>query len=158
MKDKVYINIKGLQLEPQEDKIQDGADQPQEPEEIEVIHCGDYSVVNGKEYVRFDEVYEGEDKKCRNMIKIADQSIELTKKGAVSAHLSFVQGQKTMTYYETPYGNLYFGVFTRSIQINRNEDKLNIDIDYSLELNYEQLSDCKVSIEISSSGKFTMLE
>jgi uncharacterized beta-barrel protein YwiB (DUF1934 family) len=156
MKDKVYINIKGLQLEPQ-DASNEGNLNAEKTEKIEVIHCGNYAVVNGKEYIRFDEVYEGEEKKCSNMIKIADNSIELTKKGAVTAHLSFVQGQKTMTCYETPYGNLYFGVFTRSVQIERSEEKITIDVDYALELNYEQLSDCQVSIEISS-GKFNMLE
>lgn len=90
-------------------------------------------------------------------LKLQGNSVEVTKKGPVTAHLSFVPGEKTMTFYETPYGNIYLGIFSRSVDMQRTEDKLTISIDYALELNYEQVSDCKVDIEISSKGKFSLL-
>lgn len=153
MKDKVYINIKGLQLAAQ-NVPRDYEDDSDEP--IEVINVGSYSVVNGKEYIKFDEIYEGTEQKCTSLIKIADSSVEITKKGPVTAHMSFIPGEKTMTFYETPYGNIYLGIFAREVDMKRSSDKLSICIDYALELNYEQVSDCRVEIEISSKGKFSL--
>ena len=145
MKEKVYINIKGLQLAAQ-NVPRDYEEDEDDP--VEVINVGRYRIINGKEYIKYDEVLEGTTKKCTSTIKIAGNSVEVTKKGPVTAHLSFVPGEKTMTFYETPYG---------SVDMQRTEDKLTISIDYALELNYEQVSDCKVDIEISSKGKFSLL-
>ena len=143
MKEKVYINIKGLQLAAQ-NVPRDYEEDEDDP--VEVINVGRYRIINGKEYIKYDEVLEGTTKKCTSTIKIAGNSVEVTKKGPVTAHLSFVPGEKTMTFYETPY-----------VDMQRTEDKLTISIDYALELNYEQVSDCKVDIEISSKGKFSLL-
>lgn len=154
MRDKVYINIKGLQLAAQ-NVPRDYEDDGDEP--IEIINVGSYSVVNGKEYIKFDEIYEGTDQKCTSLIKIADNSVEITKKGPVTAHMSFIPGEKTMTFYETPYGNIYLGIFAREVDMKRSSDKLSICIDYALELNYEQVSDCRVEIEISSKGRFSLI-
>lgn len=154
MKEKVYINIKGLQLAAQ-NIPRDYEEDEDEP--IEVINVGSYHIVNGKEYIRYDEVLEGTSQKCSSTIKIAGDSVEITKKGPVTAHLSFVPGEKTMTFYETPYGNIYLGIFSRSVDMKRTADKLTINIDYSLELNYEQVSDCRVEIEISSKGSFSLV-
>lgn len=143
MKEKVLVKIKGLQMVSQVQE-EDG----EEP--IEIINIGRYNVVGDKEYVRYEEVVEGENKKCSNLIKISDSTVEITKRGAVTAHLSFVAGEKTMTCYDTPFGNIYLGIFTRELDIFRSEDGINITIDYALELNYEHVSDCKVEMEITS--------
>lgn len=153
MKERVYINIKGLQLA--EQNVPSDYD-AENDEPIEVINVGSYSVVNGKEYIRYDEVIEGQSQRCSGLIKIAGNVVEITKKGMVTAHLTFVPGEKTMTFYETPYGNIYLGVFARSVDMERTEDELSIHIEYALELNYEQLSECKVDIVISSKGKFSL--
>ena len=150
MKDKVYISVSGLHLTSQNG----GYDEDEEP--IEIINVGTYKVVNGKEYIKYDEIYEGESGKSTSIIKIADGAVEITKKGSVTTHLSFVQGEKTMTFYETPFGNIYLGIFSREVDIQRTEDTIKISIDYSLELNYEQVSDAKVVIDISSRGNFSL--
>lgn len=152
MKDKVYISIKGLQLMAQGDSRMTD----EEEEAVEIISVGSYSVVNGKEYIKYEEVFEGESRKCTSLIRIADSAVEITKRGAVTAHLSFVPGKKTMTFYETPYGNIYLGIFSRDVSIRRTEESIQINIDYALELNYEQVSDCQVVIEITSSGRFSL--
>lgn len=143
MKEKVLVKIKGLQMVSQ---IQE--EDSEEP--IEIINIGSYNVVGDKEYVMYEEVIEGESRKCSNLIKISGNAVEITKRGAVTAHLSFVAGEKTMTYYDTPFGNIYLGIFTRELDILRSEGRINITIDYALELNYEHVSDCKVEMEITS--------
>ncbi|MBQ4283999.1 MAG: DUF1934 domain-containing protein [Lachnospira sp.] len=150
MKNKVYVKIKGLHtaMAPSDDEEQDEA--------LEVINVGNYKVVNGKEYIKYDDIIEGESEVCSNLIKIEKDWVEVTKKGAVVAHLSFRKGEKTMTAYETPFGNLYLGIFARDIDIKHTEDEIKVHIEYSMELNYEMISDCAVDIEISSTGKFEL--
>ena len=103
MKEKVYVNIKGLHLTVESDENEEDA--------VEVINIGRYKVVNGKEYIKYEETIEGEKKKCTNTIKIDKDTVEITKKGPVTAHMSFEKGNKTMTFYETPFGSLYLGIF-----------------------------------------------
>lgn len=148
MKEKVFIKVKGLQLM--------NEDNEEEEDIIEVINVGRYKVVNGSEYVKYDEVYEDTESKSTNTIKISNKCVEITKKGVVTAHMSFVKGEKTMTFYDTPYGSIYLGIFTRDIQLERDEDNIKVAIDYSIDMNYEKVADSHVEIEISSKGKISL--
>ena len=60
--------------------------------------------------------------------------------------------EKTMTYYETPFGSLYLGIFSKNIEIDRREDGIDILIEYSLEVNYEEISECRVNISVKPQG------
>ena len=73
MKEKVYINIKGLQLAAQ-NVPRDYEEDEDDP--VEVINVGRYRIINGKEYIKYDEVLEGTTKKCTSTIKIAGNSVE----------------------------------------------------------------------------------
>ena len=148
MKEKVFIKVKGLQLM--------NEDNEEEEDIIEVINVGRYKVENGSEYVKYDEVYEDTESKSTNTIKISDKCVEITKKGVVTAHMSFVKGEKTMTFYDTPYGSIYIGIFTSDIQLERDEYNINVAIDYSIDMNYEKVADSHVEIEISSKGKISL--
>lgn len=152
IKDKVYIKVKGLQMS--DNNEADNVNEDDEP--VEVISVGRYNVAGGKEYIRYEEVYENENIKGKNLIKISPDAVEITKKGPITAHLSFVTGKKTMTCYSTPYGNIYLGIFTRKLDIKRDEDTIRVSIVYSLELNYETVSECDVEIEISSKGNLEL--
>ncbi len=146
MKEKVFVKVKGLQF----------ANGQEEEDIIEVINVGRYKIINGSEYVKYDEVYEESTQKSTNTIKISEKCVEITKKGLVTAHMSFVEGEKTMTFYDTPYGSIYLGIFAQNIQIERDEDDIRISIDYSIDMNYEKVADSHIDIEISSKGKITL--
>lgn len=146
MKEKVFVKVKGLQF----------ANGQEEEDIIEVINVGRYRIINGSEYVKYDEVYEESTEKSTNTIKISEKCVEITKKGLVTAHMSFVEGEKTMTFYDTPYGSIYLGIFAQNIQIERDEDDIRISIDYSIDMNYEKVADSHIDIEISSKGKITL--
>ena len=47
---------------------------------IEVISPGDYYFRNGKHFFMYEEVMEGQKESTRNMIKVRDNYMELTKK------------------------------------------------------------------------------
>ena len=90
----VLLSIKGLQIGENEQN-----------DTIEVISPGDYYFRNGKHFFMYEEVMEGQKESTRNMIKVRDNYMELTKKGAVNVHmilskitiLNFLHIQKQIT-------------------------------------------------------------
>jgi len=133
-KDKVFVKIKGLYTE---------------DEAMEVINVGTYAIINGKEYVRYEEFYDGDTDKSLSTIKIDGNRVEVSKKGAITTQMSFELGQKTSTLYSTPYGNMNMVINTNELEIEREESTISIRLVYSMELNYEKLSDCEISIVIT---------
>ena len=93
MKDKVYIKIKGLALEEQS---VDGSI-TEEADNVEVISVGRHTSRNGKEYIKFEEVYDGASEKSLTIIKITDDSIEVSKKGAITTCMEFAKNKRTLS-------------------------------------------------------------
>ena len=135
----VLIAIRGMQFEGAED-----------PEAIEVIQKGQYYQRNGSNYLVYEEPVEGSSDRILNRIKFKTDEVQVTKKGAVNTMLSFKQNEKNMTNYATPYGNLIMGINTHQIDLKMNESKLEIHVDYALDINYEFVADCKIAITATS--------
>ena len=153
-KDKVFIKIKGLYTGTMdEEATRDGEEVEvieSQDDEVEVINVGTYSVINGKEYIRYEEVYDDSQERSSSIIKIDGDSVEVTKKGVVSTKMRFIMGSKNMTYYQTPYGNMSLGIITKSLEIERTEDTISIYLVYGMEVNCEHLSDCDMQITITT--------
>ena len=135
----VLIAIKGMQLEGATD-----------PEEIEVIQRGQYFERNGSHYLLYDEPVEGTSDIIKNRIKFKENEVQVAKKGAVNTTLTFTKNEKNMTNYATPFGNLVIGIDTQKIALEMSEKRMDIKVDYALDINYEFLADCKISIEVSA--------
>lgn len=135
----VLIAIKGLQFEESEDA-----------EEIEVIQRGQYFQRNGSHFLVYEEPIEGSSDTILNRIKFKEDEVQVTKKGAVNTMLSFRKNEKNMTNYATPFGNLVMGIHTHQIDLNMQEDKMLVHVDYALDVNYEFLADCKITITATS--------
>ena len=43
------------------------------------------------------------------------------------------------------------GIDTRQIQMKEEEDRIQVEIDYELEMNYEHLADCNIKMNICAS-------
>ena len=134
MNKEVLVSISGLQFSNDDKDV------------LEVITIGDYYKRNGRHYLLFDEAMEGIEGTTRNMIKFNDHMVDITKKGVTNVHMVFEEKQKNMTYYDTPFGNLLIGLSTSHIEVKEKEDSIDIQIDYSLDINYEYISDCKINI------------
>ncbi len=134
----VIVSISGLQMDVD----------AQTP--LEVITMGNYYFKNGKHYIMFDETSGESGEQTKNTIKIADNRVDVIKKGENSVHMVFEPDTKNMTFYQTPFGNLLVGINT--LGISRKEDDLNINtkIDYALEVNYSHMSDCSIEIKVKS--------
>ena len=117
---------------------------------IEVITAGNYYNRNGKHYILYDEVSEDTDEITKNTIKISDNQIDILKNGVTRAHMVFRENEKNMSYYNTPFGQLLIGINTNKIEITKEDHSINVSIDYALEMNYEHVSDCKISFQAKS--------
>ena len=106
------------------------------------------------------QVLEGMGGTIRNKIKITGtDSLEIMKTGASNTHMVFEKNKKNLTYYRTPYGQLLVGLNTRDMEINVTEEKIDVLVDYELDVNHEPLADCKIKMNITSkdSKNFSVL-
>ena len=136
MDERVFVSIKGLHFA---SGVQDSDSDGSEDEEvIETVNTGRYKRSGENEYIKYSDM------------------IEITKKGYVTTHFSFVPGERTTTYYETPYGGIYLGINSKNIVIERSDERIYAGIEYTLELNHEIISESSVEIEISSKKNFKL--
>lgn len=116
---------------------------------IEVVTPASYYCRNGKHYIIYDEVLEGMGGTIKNKIKITgNDSVEIMKSGVSNSHMVFEKNKKNLTYYSTPYGQMLIGVNTKNMEIDVRDDKINVQVDYELDVNHEPLADCKIKMNI----------
>lgn len=145
----VLLSISGLQFAAQDEE---------DATPVEVITAGDYYKKNGKHYILYDEVTEGYEGNTRNIIKLTEDSLDITKKGVSNVHMIFEKNKKNVSYYNTPFGSLLIGIDAKSVDIAETDDSIDVKVKYNLEVNYEHLADCSIVMNIKSkeSGEFTL--
>ena len=139
MTKEVLVSISGLQYAEELDS-----------EPVEVITSGDYYKKNNKHYIIYDEVMEGFEGTTKNIIKLSDGYMDITKRGAANVHMMFEKNKKNVTYYYTPYGSLLIGIEATKIEMEETENDIHVTVDYALEVNYEHMADCKIKMNIKS--------
>lgn len=123
----------------------------EENEPIEVIAPASYYLKNGKHYVIYDEVVEGSAGVIKNRIKINEDGIlEITKSGLTNTRMVFEKDKIHMTEYETPYGELMIGVFTKSMNVDVKDENIHVEVNYALDVNSEKVADCNIMMHIRS--------
>ena len=137
----VLITISGLQFMEGENA-----------EPVEMMTAGEYYWKNGKHYILYDEVLEGFSGVTKNRIKISDGCMELHRKGASNVHMIFQKNKKNLTSYQTLYGNLLMGIEASRLQVEQQKDAIDIKVEYDLEINYEHLAECALTMQVRSRG------
>lgn len=136
MKKEVLLSISGLHMLEEEDG------------DVEVVTAADYYERGGKHYVLYEEVLEGMEGHISNTIKIGEDSLEVLKRGLTNTRMIFEKGKKTLSRYHTPFGMLELGIFTKSVKAEESEEKIEVAVDYLLEVNAEQLAECHIKMHI----------
>lgn len=139
MTKEVLVKISGLQFAGE-----------MENEPVEVITTGDYYKRNGKHYILYDEIMEGFPEPTKNIIKLDEDMLDITKKGTTNVHMMFEKNRKNVTYYYTPYGSLLIGIDAKKVEVQEGEHNIDVKVDYALEVNYEHLADCSITMNITS--------
>ncbi len=135
----VLLTISGLQFA-----------EETETEPIEIVTAGTYSKMNGKHYIVYEEVMEGFEGTTKNMIKLSEDSLDITKKGVTNVHMLFEKNKKNVTYYQTPFGMILIGIDAEEIKVEETEENIEVNVKYALEANYEHLAACKIRMNIKS--------
>lgn len=145
----VLLAIKGLQFNATE-----------EESNIQTITPASYYLKNNSHFIIYEEATEGSDQLTRNVIRLKGKSLEITKKRHVNVHMIFEENQKSLSNYATPFGDILIGLDTRKISVTSELNKMHVEVDYMLELNYEFLADCKISMDITERNEddFTIFE
>lgn len=136
MTQNVLISITGVQM------TDDG------PQEVEMITTGDYFGKDGRHYVLYEEMTDDGSDPVRNTIRIQPDSMSILKKGEASTRMVFEKNKKNLSCYVTPFGQMMIGIHTGNVQVREEEDLLKVDVDYSLDINYEHVSDCNITLEV----------
>ena len=140
----VLVSISGLHA----DVMQESEE---ENEAIEVVNPANYYFRNGKHYIVYDEPVEGMSGTIKNKLKITDDNtVEIMKSGISNAHMIFEKNKKNLSYYNTPYGNLLVGINATDVKVSETEDNIDIKVDYKLEVNYEHLAECTITMSVMS--------
>ena len=148
MTKEVLLTISGLHYD-----TYPGEDEQNEDEAIEVITPATYYQKNGKHYVVYDEVVEGMPGTIRNMIRISeDGCLEISKSGLSNTRMVFEKDRIHMTPYETPYGELMVGVYTTMMQVDVEEQNINVNVRYALDINSEKVANCNIRMNIRANG------
>ena len=121
-----------------------------EDSDVEMIVRGDYYQKNGKHYILYEEVLEGMEERVKNVIKISPFSMDIIKNGAASSHMLFEKNKKNLSCYSTPVGNLVIGIQANHFSLEEQENSIKVNVDYSLDINYEHMSDCRICVDVQS--------
>lgn len=118
---------------------------------IEITTTGSLYDKNGSLFLLYDEVMgEEEGDLSHTRIKIEQDPLGVTihKNGAVTSVMSFSQGGREKSSYETPYGTFMMEICTKELTFREREDGFLLSILYELEMNYEHLSESRITIEV----------
>ena len=139
----VLVRILGVQNEMMSPSVED--------EPIEIIAPATYYFKNGKHYIVYDEIVDGESASVHNKVKIiGEESLEIMKTGAINAHLMFDRKQAHTTCYATPFGQMMVSVNTKRLDIQVADDEIKLRVDYELDVNHEPLANCRIHMNIVS--------
>lgn len=112
---------------------------------------GEYYFRNGSHYLRYEEMLEDHGDPTVNYIKISPKGMEVRKKGQVNTHMVFEQGKRNMAFYTTSFGTLEMGISATNLELKESDSRLDMKVNYSLDLNQEHVADC--CLDIHAQGK-----
>ena len=139
MTKEVSIKIKGVQQYPEGEKLETVTEVPAE-----------YYLRNDTQFVIYEESEAGFTENSKCMLKIREDSVELTKKGLIQSHMVFQKGKLHMTEYRTPFGMVLLGVNTKHIRIQKEENSLTIQIAYALEADGAPMAECDIHMIVKN--------
>lgn len=138
MTKEVLLTISGLQLEAMEE----------ETVNMETILPAEYYNRNGRHFIVYDELSEGSSIITKNVLKFKENELDVIKRGEVNVHMMFEENKKSLSNYMTPFGGITVGINTRQIQMDEKEEQINLNVCYALEVNYQHVADCNITVNI----------
>lgn len=146
MTEDILISVKGLHtLDTEQEEAQE--------DELEMTMPGKYYFRNGKHYVLFEETDEESQTIVKNRFKLSDDRLEITKKGQTNTNMTFQRGERCMSLYGTPFGEVQLGIEVTEMELQEGEDQIEMNVAYALEMNEEHVSDARIRLRIMERNK-----
>lgn len=119
-----------------------------EADKTETITVGKYYKRNDCHYLFYEEMMEGFQEPVKNMIKFSEGEVSVQKKGVITSNMIFEERKKNLSNYVTPYGNIMVGIDAKKVELKEEEQQIQVQVEYAMEINYEHLADCSLTIDI----------
>lgn len=121
-----------------------------EDDTIEMITTGLYYERNGKTYIKYEDTSLDEDTTTSTTIKIATNQVSVLRHGATNTQMIFEKNKEHFTPYETPFGIFEIVLRTTDIQVDREEDKMVLNVAYNIEVNHSGVTESQFIVEVTS--------
>lgn len=111
---------------------------------------GQLAEVNDVMYVRYLEHLDQQETPVT--FKITDNKhVRLTRKSVNDLKLEFIEGEKTINHYQTPYGKMEIGALAQKVdvEVEHGAPKGHIEVDYALYTNNEKVGDYQIKLHFS---------
>ena len=105
---------------------------------------GQYFVRGEFTYIIYEERVEGSDEIIKSMIKLHDDCVVVTKRGAVDSSMVYKLGEDTFNHYATPFGVLKMDIHTDEIMIIESGDRIDITIEYYMATKGSRITTCSM--------------
>ena len=146
MTKEVLVSISGFQTEV-------GAPETEQEDPIEVYSPGTYYFKDGKHYIFFEEVMEGMAGVIKTQIRLkGKETLEVIKKGVLDTHMIFEKYVTHACTYQTPIGQLEMGIRTSSLSVEESEENIDIQAEYTLQMDFEPVAECMIRINVKPKG------
>ena len=135
---KAVVYVTGMQFS---QDIVDGEDT------IENVMPGSCQKIGDFYYIKYEEMQEGFTEKTDVLLKAKPGYLEMIKKGLINVNMIIEADETHQTNYTTPFGNLLFSVRGKNIAVSGDEKGIHVRARYSMDVNYEFLSENDIRIE-----------
>jgi len=115
---------------------------------VELITTGEFEFENGLYYIDYEESEATGLDGCHTNIEIGMDYVSLQRTGAITTDMLYIEGKKTYSMYNTPFGQMMVGIYTKKLDIHMDEKGGNISIEYSLDLNDKPCGNNNLKINV----------
>lgn len=119
-----------------------------ESDKTETITVGNYYKKDDSHYLFYEEMVEGFLEPVKNRIKFSQGQLSVQKNGVITSNMIFEEKKKNLSNYVTPYGNIMVGIDAKKVELKEEEQQIKVQVEYAMEINYEHLADCSLTIDI----------
>ena len=96
-------------------------------------------------YFETDEELKG----SKTVLKVSGNTIVMTRSGKYNTELIIEKEKRRSCFYETPYGELMMGVYTKNISSKMNENGGKLCFSYTIDFNNDLASENDLTVEVA---------
>lgn len=138
MNKEVLVKVKGIQGSLVEDDT------------IEMITTGQFFEKNGKTYIKYEDMSLDEEVTTSTTIKIGEDQVSILRYGATNTQMIFEKDKEHFTPYETPFGIFELILRTTDIQVERQQNKMTLNVAYNIEVNHSGATESQFVVEVTN--------